>query len=89
MRKRGRAEVAQKGRPKWSLSIAPPPPVTMHPTAFIRRRRAAEAGVSNVKASVADGEALTGFGDGSVDAVTCTSGLMFMPDWQRAIKVRG
>lgn len=47
----------------------------------------AEAGVSNVTAAVADGEALTGFGDGSVDAVTCTFGLMFMPNWQRAIQV--
>lgn len=47
-----------------------------------------EEGVSNVVASVADGEALTGFGDESVDAVTCTWGLLFMPNWQRAIQVR-
>lgn len=47
----------------------------------------AEADVLNVKADVADGESLTGFGDASVDAVTCTWGLMFMPDWKRAIQV--
>ncbi|CAN0128458.1 unnamed protein product [Ascophyllum nodosum] len=50
------------------------------------RKRVAEAGVSNVKASVADGESLTKFEDASVDAVTCTWGLMFMPDWIRAIQ---
>lgn len=38
-------------------------------------------------AAVADGEALTGFEDKSVDALCCTFGLMFMPNWQRAIQV--
>lgn len=56
-------------------------------TLWHRRRRADEAGVSNVTAAVADGESLAGFGDGSVDAVTCTWGLMFMPDWKRAVQV--
>ncbi|CAN0040850.1 unnamed protein product, partial [Ectocarpus fasciculatus] len=41
---------------------------------------------SNVTASVADGEALTGFGDESVDAVTCTWGMIFMPNWQSAVQ---
>lgn len=48
-----------------------------------------EAGVSNVEADVADGEALVAFADESVDAVTCTWGLMFMPEWQKAVKVGG
>jgi ubiquinone/menaquinone biosynthesis C-methylase UbiE len=26
------------------------------------------------------------FADSSVDAVTCTFGLMFMPNWQKAVK---
>lgn len=38
-------------------------------------------------ASVADGEALTDFGDDSVDVLTCTWGLMFMPDWRRSVQV--
>lgn len=42
-----------------------------------------------MKAGVADGEALTEFRDESVDAVTCTWGLFFMPNWQRAVQVRG
>ncbi|CAN0214867.1 unnamed protein product, partial [Ectocarpus sp. 6 AP-2014] len=68
------------------------PGATVHATDFapammdLIRKRAAEEGVSNVVASVADGEALTGFGDESVDAVTCTWGLLFMPNWQRAIQ---
>lgn len=48
----------------------------------------AKAGVSNVTAGVADGEVLTGFGDESVDAVTCTWGLIFMPQWQQALQVQ-
>jgi ubiquinone/menaquinone biosynthesis C-methylase UbiE len=28
------------------------------------------------------------FADSSVDAVTCTFGLMFMPDWQKDVKRR-
>lgn len=47
-----------------------------------------QAGVSNVTAGVADGEALTEFSDASVDAVTCTWGLIFMPQWQKAVQVR-
>ncbi|CAM9761135.1 unnamed protein product, partial [Laminaria digitata] len=68
------------------------PDATVHATDIapamvdLIRRRAAEAGVSNVTAAVADGESLAGFGDGSVDAVTCTWGLMFMPDWKRAVQ---
>ncbi|CAM9835862.1 unnamed protein product, partial [Hapterophycus canaliculatus] len=68
------------------------PDATIHATDFapammdLIKQRAAEAGVSNVSASVADGEALTGFGDESVDAVTCTFGMIFMPNWQQAVK---
>ncbi|CAM9172627.1 unnamed protein product [Scytosiphon promiscuus] len=68
------------------------PHATVHATDFapammdLIRQRAAEAGVSNVTASVADGEALTEFEDGSVDAVTCTFGMIFMPNWQQAVK---
>ncbi|CAB1098430.1 unnamed protein product [Ectocarpus sp. CCAP 1310/34] len=68
------------------------PGATIHATDFapvmidLIRKRAVEEGVSNVVASVADGEALTGFGDETVDAVTCTWGLLFMPNWQRAIQ---
>eukprot|EP00903_Cladosiphon_okamuranus_P010301 g9749.t1 len=79
------------GEPAITIAKAIPGAV-VHATDFAPamigkiRRRVAEAGVSNVTAAVADGEALTGFGDGSVDAVTCTFGLMFMPNWQRAIQ---
>ncbi|CBN79539.1 methyltransferase [Ectocarpus siliculosus] len=79
------------GEPAITIAKAMPG-ATVHATDFapammdLIRKRAAEEGVSNVVASVADGEALTGFGDGSVDAVTCTWGLLFMPNWQRAIQ---
>eukprot|EP00752_Nemacystus_decipiens_P003656 g3370.t1 len=79
------------GEPAITIAKAIPG-ATVHATDFapammdLIRRRAAEAGVSNVTAAVADGEALTGFGDRSVDAVTCTMGLMFMPNWRRAVQ---
>lgn len=37
---------------------------------------------------VADGESLSAFADQSLDAVTCTWGLMFMPRWQKAVQAR-
>lgn len=37
---------------------------------------------------VADGESLSAFADQSLDAVTCTWGLMFMPHWQKAVQAR-
>ncbi|CAM9942318.1 unnamed protein product [Ectocarpus sp. 6 AP-2014] len=79
------------GEPAITIAKAVPG-ATIYATDFapammdLIRRRAAEAGVSNVKEAVADGEALTEFGDGSVDAVTCTFGLFFMPNWQRAVQ---
>ncbi|CAN0116244.1 unnamed protein product, partial [Discosporangium mesarthrocarpum] len=48
--------------------------------------RARLIGVKNIVSAVADGENLMGFKDSSVDAVTCTHGLMFMPQWERAIQ---
>lgn len=49
----------------------------------------AQAGVTNVEAGIADGESLHAFDDGSVDVVTCTWGLMLMPNWKQALKVWG
>lgn len=46
-----------------------------------------DAGVSNLKASVEDGGTLSGFGNGAVDAVTCTWGLESMPDGKKSIGV--
>ena len=51
------------------------------------RKRAKEAGVSNLKASVEDGELLSGFDDNSVDALTCTWGLESMMNHTQAIHV--
>eukprot|EP00611_Tribonema_gayanum_P013993 TRINITY_DN25255_c0_g1_i1.p1 TRINITY_DN25255_c0_g1~~TRINITY_DN25255_c0_g1_i1.p1 ORF type:complete len:362 (-),score=113.78 TRINITY_DN25255_c0_g1_i1:603-1688(-) len=42
-------------------------------------------GIANVHVDVADGENLSQFEDNSMDIVTCTLGLMFMPNWQKAI----
>lgn len=54
---------------------------------FDCRKRAEEAGVTNLEAGVEDGQELSGFPDGSVDAVTCTWGLESMPERQKAIEV--
>ena len=51
------------------------------------RKRVAEAGVSNLNASVEDGMSLSGFDDNSVDALTCTWGLESMVNHTQAISV--
>lgn len=51
------------------------------------RKRGEEAGLSNLRSSVADGTSLSGFTDDSVDALTCTWGLESMPDQKMAIGV--
>ena len=51
------------------------------------RKRVAEAGVSNLNASVEDGMSLSGFDDNSVDALTCTWGLESMMNHTQAIRV--
>lgn len=48
------------------------------------RRRAAEAGLANIRFEQADMEALP-FADASFDAVTCRIGLMYAPDPLRAL----
>eukprot|EP00953_Heterococcus_sp_UTEX-ZZ885_P018723 10460-Heterococcus_DN1.PRE.4 len=40
---------------------------------------------SNIIADTANGEQLQQFADSSVHAVTCSLGLMFMPNWQKAL----
>lgn len=52
------------------------------------RKRGEEAGVSNLKAGIEDGMALSGFQDNSVDVVTCTWGLESMPDHKTPLQVR-
>jgi len=49
------------------------------------RRRAAEAGLSQLACEVADMEAL-GFDDASFDRVTCRFGIMFVPDPVKALR---
>jgi SAM-dependent methyltransferase len=49
------------------------------------RRRAARLGRTNLKAEVADAQALP-FADRSFDAVTCRFGLMFCPEPERAAR---
>ena len=49
------------------------------------RRRVREGGVRNVDAELMDAQRLT-FHDGTFDAVTCTFGLMFLPDRARALE---
>ncbi|CAN0051480.1 unnamed protein product [Pylaiella littoralis] len=79
------------GEPAITIAKAIPT-ASVHATDFAPamtdhiRRRVGQAGVSNVTAGVADGEALTEFSDASVDAVTCTWGLIFMPQWQKAVQ---
>jgi SAM-dependent methyltransferase len=48
------------------------------------RKRAAEAGLENLRAEVADMEALA-FADASFDRVTCRFGIMFVPEPVRAL----
>lgn len=57
------------------------------PALLYGRKRAEESGLSNVKAGVEDGMLLSGFGDGTVDAVTCTWGMESMPDHVKALQV--
>jgi ubiquinone/menaquinone biosynthesis C-methylase UbiE len=40
---------------------------------------------ANIIADTANGEQLQQFADSSVHAVTCSLGLMFMPNWQKAL----
>ena len=47
---------------------------------------AASEGVTNVTAQPADAQHLQDFGDNTFDAVTCSYGLMFMPDHQKALQ---
>lgn len=63
-------------------------PCIMSTAVHVYRKRSEEAGVSNLKAGVEDGQALSGFEDCSVDAVTCTWGLESMPEGEKAISVR-
>lgn len=55
---------------------------------MIFRKRSDEAGVLNLKASIEDGQVLSGFEDGSMDVVTCAWGLDSMYVYQTAIEVR-
>lgn len=63
-------------------------PCLMSTTVHVCRKRGEEAGVSNLRAGVEDGQTLSGFQDCCVDAVTCTWGLESMPDGKKAISVR-
>jgi len=47
---------------------------------------AASEGVTNVTAQPADAQHLQEFDDNTFDAVTCSYGLMFMPDHQKALQ---
>ncbi len=47
---------------------------------------AASEGVTNLTAQPADAQHLQDFGDNTFDAVTCSYGLMFMPDHQKALQ---
>jgi len=47
---------------------------------------AASESVTNVTAQPADAQHLQEFGDNTFDAVTCSYGLMFMPDHQKALQ---
>ena len=49
------------------------------------RRHAASEGVSNVRAQPADAQNLHDFKDNSFAIVTCSYGLMFMPEHQKAL----
>ena len=61
---------------------------TMNNTAITaERKRCKEAGITNLKAQVEDGQALSGFADATVDVVTCSWGLESMLDHQKAIEV--
>lgn len=53
----------------------------------LTRKRGAEAGASNLQASVADGELLLGFDDEPVDAAVCTGELKSMINYAQAIRV--
>ena len=56
------------------------------PSAIDLIRKHAEAkGVSNVTAQSADAQNLLEFGDDAFVAVTCSYGLMFMPEHQKAL----
>ncbi|KAI7839039.1 hypothetical protein COHA_007181 [Chlorella ohadii] len=46
----------------------------------LAEQRAVRQGLTNVVCQQADAERLAQFGDGSVDAVTCCMGLMFVPN---------
>ncbi|CAM9626564.1 unnamed protein product [Laminaria digitata] len=50
------------------------------------RKRGAEAGASNLQASVADGELLSGFDDEPVDAAVCAGELESMINYAQAIR---
>eukprot|EP00904_Undaria_pinnatifida_P009079 jgi/Undpi1/5300/HiC_scaffold_2.g00581.m1 len=71
------------GEPALSMAKEMPH-ATVHGTDYVPemvehiRKRATGAEVSNLQASVQDGELLSGFTDDSVDAVTCTWGLESM-----------
>ena len=43
-------------------------------------------GINNITSQVADAQCLESFGDNSFAAVTCSYGLMFMPDHESALR---
>ncbi|EIE24441.1 S-adenosyl-L-methionine-dependent methyltransferase [Coccomyxa subellipsoidea C-169] len=47
--------------------------------------RADRLSLKNARFAVADGENLSQFGDATFDVVTCNAGLMFMPNYERAL----
>ncbi|CAL8467433.1 g6971 [Coccomyxa elongata] len=49
------------------------------------QRRAELHGVKNASFAVADAEDLSNYGGATFDVVTCNCGLMFMPDYERAL----
>ncbi|BDA42927.1 probable ubiquinone/menaquinone biosynthesis C-methyltransferase Ub at N-terminal half [Coccomyxa sp. Obi] len=49
------------------------------------KRRADLHGVKNASFAVADAEDLSHYGDATFDVVTCNCGLMFMPNYERAL----